>query len=125
MNLCIYRCSGILLDFELCIWCLSASWDPPKNNIDSVSCYCVQTLSSMTQYIIAYTLPVLPPLLPNINQEHLASSFTYQLPTIDREIFMVKIIRVLNFHVKKKYFVCNVARIYFIFAHLIFVAPTH
>ena len=51
-NWCIYRYSGILLNFDF----ISASWEPPKNSVDSVSYYCVQTLSSPTQHIVAYTL---------------------------------------------------------------------
>ena len=49
-NWCIYRCSDILLNFDL----YSSKLRAPRNNMDSVSCYCVQTLSSMTQYIVAY-----------------------------------------------------------------------
>ena len=51
-NWCIYRCSDIL-NFEL----YSSKLRAPRNNMDSVSCYSVQTLSSMTQYIVTYTLP--------------------------------------------------------------------
>ena len=51
-NWCIYRCSDILY-FEL----YSSKLRAPRNNMDSVSCYSVQTLSSMTQYIVTYSLP--------------------------------------------------------------------